>query len=128
MTTSISSEAFVNRIKNKKRDNKENINHKWTLMFFVCLTFPCSYISAYCSLTDRPTYKLFIEKILLYGRIVHRKNQSSIWMWGREISFLYFYISAFSLTDGLSGEGNSKGIVTRLSDIVMQDLKLIGQF
>ena len=37
------------------------------------ITFPCFYIFAFCSLTDRLTDKIFIEYMLIYERNVQRK-------------------------------------------------------
>ena len=36
------------------------------------------------SLTDRPTYKIFIEKMLIYERNFHRRNQYSLLIRGEE--------------------------------------------
>ena len=58
------------------------------------IAFPCFYIFAFCSLTDRSTGKIFIEQMLIYERNVQRKKQPFISIWGREnrISiFLHFY-------------------------------------
>ena len=68
--------------------------------------------------------------MLIYERNVQRKKHRTVSKSEAEkIAFLYFYISAFcGLTDRLSGEDNGKCIIARLSDIVMQDSKSIGQF
>ncbi len=41
----------------------------------------------FCSLTDRPTDKIFVEWMLKYKRKVHTKNESFILYRGREITF-----------------------------------------
>ena len=46
------------------------------------------YICAFCSVTNRLTDKLFIEKKLIEERNLHRKNQSYVLDRGREIPFL----------------------------------------
>ncbi len=56
---------------------------------------------------DRPTYKIFIENMLIYERNVHRKKSVFYFNQGRrkKISFLIFYISVFCiLTDTPTGK------------------------
>ncbi len=70
--------------------------HKSAVTFFFVAAWQKKFalliflLSAFFSLTDRPTYKIFIEKMLVYERNVHRKNQSCILNRGEKIAFLLF--------------------------------------
>ncbi len=56
--------------------------------------FKYFYISAFCRLTDRLAYEMFIEKMLMYERNVHRKYQCSILIRGEENPiFIIFTVS-----------------------------------
>ena len=54
----------------------EKINNL-SLLVAEKFVFPYFYISAFCSLNDRPTDKIFIEYMVIYERNVHRKNETS---------------------------------------------------
>ena len=67
--------------KKERAKSKDNSTIKFTKPFNYYKIF---YIYVFCSLTDRQMDKIIIEYMLIYERNMHRKNQTSILISGRE--------------------------------------------
>ena len=59
----------------EKKDQKENKNQEWTKIKNLSINTKHLYIYFFCSLTDRETDKIFIEKMLIDQMNLHKKEE-----------------------------------------------------